>query len=160
MLEVKRNPLGLRYRWLSNGVEYEVGRDQMLHVAGWGFNGIVGQSVIGIARESVGLGLANDEFANRFFSNSATPSGIITMPPEYSFQSEEQKQKYLEALKKQVAGLGKAHNIMLLGNAESYQQMPDVRQHSPWHPPLINHISRRQRTPVGLRFYSDFHGAI
>ena len=45
---------------------FEETRENILHVVGWGFNGIVGQSVIGIARDAVGMGIAGDQFAGKF----------------------------------------------------------------------------------------------
>lgn len=53
--------------------------DQILHIQGISFDGIVGISPIEAAREAIGLGLALDEYTNRFFSNGAIPRVALTM---------------------------------------------------------------------------------
>jgi HK97 family phage portal protein len=46
--------------------------DDVLHIPGEGFDGLRGKSVIGwAARQSIGTGLAADEYAGRFFANGA-----------------------------------------------------------------------------------------
>ena len=49
----------------------------VIHVHGMGYDGLRGYSPARIARESLGLGIAIHEFGGRFFSNGATPKGVI-----------------------------------------------------------------------------------
>ena len=55
-----------------------IDRDDMLHFAGLGFDGIVGYSPIGMSREAIGLGLGAQAYGSRFFGNSGIPAGILT----------------------------------------------------------------------------------
>lgn len=111
----------LKYSWTPEGMDQQTWyRDDILHIPGFGFNGIVGMSQIAIARESVGLGLALNEFAARYFGNGTHPAGILSMPPEAQTQDIDQGQKYLDWLKGQISGLGKSHNMMLALNGEKY----------------------------------------
>jgi HK97 family phage portal protein len=118
----KDNRIHYKYR-LQSGEEVDKTRDEILHIPGWGFNGIVGISPITIAREAIGLGLSTEQFGQRFFSNGTHPSGILSMPPETQRMGEDVAKKYLETVKQQVSGLGKSHSIMLLRNGETYHPL-------------------------------------
>lgn len=54
--------------------------EDVLHVPGLGYDGIVGYSPLGIARNAIGTSLACDEYAAKFFANGAAPSGVLTHP--------------------------------------------------------------------------------
>lgn len=56
----------------------------MLHLRGLGPDGLVGYSVCQFAAESLGLGLAAQEYGAKFFGNSATPSGVLKHPASLS----------------------------------------------------------------------------
>ena len=79
--EVKRpdpnGPLVYEYRLTDSGDKVNFPPWEILHIAGLGFNGLVGYSVISLARNGIGTGMAYEEYAGRFFSNNATPSGFI-----------------------------------------------------------------------------------
>jgi HK97 family phage portal protein len=51
--------------------------EDVLHVRGLGYDGLLGYSVIALARQSLGLTLAAELFGAAFFGNSARPSGIL-----------------------------------------------------------------------------------
>lgn len=52
----------------------------VFHVAGLGYDGVVGYSVVAKARESMGLALAAERFGASFFRNSARASGVLKTP--------------------------------------------------------------------------------
>ena len=54
--------------------------EDVLHIPGLGFDGLVGYSPIAMAKNSIGLSMATEEYGSTFFKNSATPSGILSMP--------------------------------------------------------------------------------
>lgn len=51
--------------------------EDMLHLRGLSRDGLTGMSLIGMARESIGLSLAQQEHAARLFGNGARPGGIL-----------------------------------------------------------------------------------
>lgn len=53
---------------------------EVLHVPGLGYDGTVGYSPVGLARQAIGLGLAAEEFAARFYGNGAWLSGFFEHP--------------------------------------------------------------------------------
>lgn len=68
----------LRYRVAEPGRPVEVLSDeQMLHLKGMSADGVTGASVVGYARDSVGLGLAAERYGARFFRNNAEPRGVL-----------------------------------------------------------------------------------
>lgn len=64
----------------SKGKIWRFGKEDILHIAGMGFDGIVGVSPIAMAREAVAIGLASEEMGAAFFRNGANPSGVIEIP--------------------------------------------------------------------------------
>jgi HK97 family phage portal protein len=70
---------GLRYRVrLLDGTSAVMTADEIFHVRGLSLDGgLTGVSVIEYARQTVGLSLALEEYAARFFGNGARPGGIL-----------------------------------------------------------------------------------
>ena len=64
----------------SSGKQFLMKPEDVLHIPGLGFDGIVGYSPIAIEKNAVGLGIAAEEFGAKFFSNGARPSGVLTHP--------------------------------------------------------------------------------
>lgn len=90
-----RGPLRYRYKMSKSGEEIIFLPEEILHIAGLGFNGLVGYSPISMAREAIGLGLASEELAARFFSNDATPGGVLQHPMKLSPQAHDNLKKSL-----------------------------------------------------------------
>lgn len=51
--------------------------NEVLHIPGLGFDGLVGYSPIRMARESLGLAASAEKYGASFFGNSARPSGLL-----------------------------------------------------------------------------------
>ena len=51
---------------------------QILHIPFLGFDGAIGYSPLAMARQAVGLGLAAEEYAGRFYANNARPNLALT----------------------------------------------------------------------------------
>lgn len=54
--------------------------DEVLHIPGLGFDGLVGYSPIAMAKNSIGMAMATEEYGASFFKNGANPSGVLSMP--------------------------------------------------------------------------------
>ncbi|MFA5376952.1 MAG: phage portal protein [Dehalococcoidia bacterium] len=83
----------------------------MLYLPGFGYDGIKGYSILALARESIGLGMAAEEFGARFYGSGTHPSVIATAPGPLSAESRKNIQ---ESLTEKWAGLGKSHSLILL----------------------------------------------
>ena len=53
---------------------------EILHIAGLGFDGLVGYSPIAMAKNSIGISIACEEYGAKFFANGATPGGVLEHP--------------------------------------------------------------------------------
>lgn len=121
IVTVKRNPQGvIEYRWRDEKGHHIKRRDQMFHVPGFGFNGIIGLSVIGgMIRESIGLGMANDEFAARYFGQGMHLGGVMNIPHDLG----DDEKEYKKRLREEYAGLMQSHGILITQNEETFTQL-------------------------------------
>lgn len=74
-VEVLRAASGEKF-FRIGGEEYD--ETEILHIPGFGTDGLKGLSPIGQARQSLGLTLAAEEFGARFFGNGSQLGGILT----------------------------------------------------------------------------------
>ena len=81
-MEVDRDSAGeLTYTYsLTSGQTARLRPEDVLHIPGLGFDGVVGYSPIALEKNAIGLGIAAEEYGSKFFSNGATPSGVLTHP--------------------------------------------------------------------------------
>lgn len=93
-------------------------KEKTLHTPGLSFNGLIGYSPIAAAREAMGLGKTLEEFGSSYFQNGIRPSFIIS-----SAQAIKDPRARREALEEVYGGLGKAHRIMLLEEAEKIEKI-------------------------------------
>ncbi len=54
--------------------------DDVLHIPGLGYDGLVGYSPIALAKNAIGISLACEEYGATFFANGASPSGVLEHP--------------------------------------------------------------------------------
>jgi phage portal protein BeeE len=67
------------YKVSTASGQTRVGEGGMLHIVGpMSEDGYTGRSVISTCRETLGLGLALERYGSEFFSNAATPRGVLT----------------------------------------------------------------------------------
>jgi len=62
------------------GTERLIRKEDMIHVPGLALDGRLGQDVVWLARQCMGVALAAEKFAAKFFGNNATPSGVLETP--------------------------------------------------------------------------------
>lgn len=58
--------------------------ENVIHIKGVGFDGLIGYSLIRFAADAIGAGLAQQVYGAKFFQNSAKPSAVIEVPEELS----------------------------------------------------------------------------
>ena len=64
----------------SEGRTVLLAPEDVLHIPGLGFDGVMGYSPIALEKAAIGLGIAAEEYGSKFFQNGARPSGILTHP--------------------------------------------------------------------------------
>ena len=69
--------------WDEPAGEYKTIRltpNDVLHVPGLGFDGLVGYSPIAMAKNAIGLAQATEDYGASFFANGAAPGGVLEHP--------------------------------------------------------------------------------
>jgi HK97 family phage portal protein len=123
-MEVKRptsnGPLVYEYTMTNDGQKVNFPPWQILHIAGLGFNGLIGYSVISLAREGIATGMAYEEYAGRFFSNNATPAGFIEIPGVADSQT---KKTIKEDWYREFGGVSKSQLIGIIGQGMKFNPL-------------------------------------
>jgi HK97 family phage portal protein len=102
----------LKYKVNAGGLTTTVDAANMLHVTGpMSDDGYTGRSVISTFRETLGLGLATERYAGEFFSNAATPRGILTAPQALTPKAREQ---ISASIAEAHTAQGKRHRTLVL----------------------------------------------
>lgn len=91
--------------------------EDMLHIAGLGGDGINGWSVIKYAQQSIGAGLAGDQYAAGQMGNGATPKGVLKFPTRLDRDARE---KFRRDWNEQHQGSANAGNIAILHGGMDY----------------------------------------
>ncbi|UFT98099.1 phage portal protein [Radiobacillus kanasensis] len=102
-----------------DGIIHKLPRWKVFHISTLG-DGILGKSPIRLHREAIGLAKATEEFGARFFSNGATPSGIVEYPGRLS---DEAFKRFRDDMREQHNGLSKSHKLMILEEGLKYHQV-------------------------------------
>ncbi len=111
-MEVVRDGPELRYRYrLPSGDIVVLRKEYVLHIRGFGTDGVVGLSMIALARQAIGLSLATEEFGARFFSNGARPGIVLKHPGRLSDEAERRLRK---SWTDRHGGLSNAHRVGIL----------------------------------------------
>lgn len=81
------NRIGLWQIAMLRDFPVAIPSEDMLHLRGLSFNSLVGVSTIGLARDSIGLGMALEQQANRWIANGARPSTWLKTSKTLSTQA-------------------------------------------------------------------------
>jgi HK97 family phage portal protein len=65
---------------ISYGTERIIKSADMIHIPGLSLDGRLGQDVVNLGREAIGLSLALEKFAGKFFGNGAILGGVLEYP--------------------------------------------------------------------------------
>lgn len=89
--------------------------EDMLHLKGLGYDGLVGYTAFEMMAETAGHGLATRQYSARFFSNNAEPRVMIELPAGQNWRPEVM-QEFLREWNMMHAGVSNAHRTALLTN--------------------------------------------
>jgi HK97 family phage portal protein len=79
--------------------------EDMIHVVGLTLDGRLGQSIVYLARQIIGLALASEKYGAKFFGNGAVPRGVLTIPAALEPKAMEQlRRSWQEAYGGENAG--------------------------------------------------------
>ena len=119
-VEIKRDQDMKLFYKINVGAGYTFPKEKILHIRGLSMDGIMGVSPITYARETIGLGLAAQEYASRFFSGDGVPNGVAEHPGQ---MSDKAYTRFQESLKVGRSGVKGAHRLMLLEEGMKYAKV-------------------------------------
>lgn len=101
-----------QYQVVAQGAPSEpLTDDEILHIPGLGYDGLRGLSKIAYLRQSIGVGLAAEQFGARFFGSGSLVSGFIKSAKKLDqTQANVIKQNWRE----RMTGLARAHEVAVL----------------------------------------------
>ena len=91
-------------------------REEILHIPGLGFNGLVGFSPIAMMKNSLGATMAVEKYGSSFFKNGAQPIGVLQHPTTLK-----NPERLREDWKRIYGGTNNAHNVAILEEGMSYK---------------------------------------
>lgn len=110
----------LEYRIRDGTKERILRRDQIFHVPGPSFNGVVGLTPIEYLASAIRLGLSYEQFGVNFYKNGAHASGVFSFPNVLSDQA---YQRLKEDLTKAYTGLANTGKPILLEDGGDFKQL-------------------------------------
>ena len=154
-MDVSRAPNGeLRYTYNrdvdESGLKPKGGyitlrKDEVLHIPGLGFDGLIGYSPIAMAKNAIGMALATEEYGASFFANGANPGGVLEHPGVIK-----DVQRVKDSWNAAYQGSGNAHRVAVLEEGMKFQAIgipPEQAQFLETRKFQINEIARIFRVP-------------
>ena len=120
-------------------------QEEVLHIPGLGFDGLIGYSPIALAKNAVGMTLACEEYGASFFGNGANPDGVLEHPGILKDPA-----KVRDSWNAVYQGTRNAHKVAVLEEGMSYKQIgipPEEAQFLETRKFQINEIARLFRIP-------------
>jgi HK97 family phage portal protein len=119
--------------------------DEVLHIPGLGFDGLIGYSPIAMAKNAIGMAIACEEYGASFFANGANPGGVLEHPGVLKDPA-----KVRESWNAVYQGSANAHRIAVLEEGMKFQPIgipPEQAQFLETRKFQINEIARIFRVP-------------
>ncbi|MDX9861653.1 MAG: phage portal protein [Rhodospirillales bacterium] len=107
----------LYYRTIVAGQTKTFPAADVLHIRGFGYDGVVGYNLIDLAKESVGWQLGLRKYSATFFKNGSRASGVLMTPGRMKGDAAQNLQKSFE---REHAGLDKVGRTILLEEGAKY----------------------------------------
>lgn len=120
-------------------------QEEVLHIPGLGFDGLIGYSPIALAKNAVGMTLACEEYGASFFGNGANPGGVLEHPGILKDPA-----KVRDSWNAVYQGTRNAHKVAVLEEGMSYKQIgipPEEAQFLETRKFQVNEIARLFRIP-------------
>jgi len=157
-MTVERRGGRLRYDYtLPDGGNQTLQWYQVHHLRGLSGNGVTGYSVIRLAMQGIGLGLAAEEHGARFYGNGARPGGVLEHPGRLSEQA---LNRLRDSWSNEHQGLSNSHRIKILEEGIKYNVIgipPEEAQFIQTRKFQVSDVARWFRVPPHM--IGDMDGA-
>lgn len=119
--------------------------DEIFHIPGLGFNGLIGFSPIAMMKNALGTAIAVEKYGSAFFKNGAQPAGVLEHPSVLK-NPEKIRQNWSDV----YGGSGNAHKVAVLEEGMQYKPIslpPEDSQFLSTRQFGVNEICRIFRVP-------------
>ena len=120
-------------------------QEDVLHIPGLGFDGLIGYSPIALAKNAIGMTLATENYGASFFKNGANPGGVLEHPGILK-----DPKRVRDSWNAVYNGVTNAHKVAVLEEGMKYTQIgipPEEAQFLQTRKFQINEIARLYRIP-------------
>ena len=97
-----------------------IARENMLHIPGFGYDGLVGYSPIGLMRQTLSVGMAAEEFGARFYGNGSRPGGVLTATGKLSTEA---KARLKASWEQMQGGLSNSNRVAVLEEGLKWEKI-------------------------------------
>lgn len=129
----------------NKGSSVKLTPDEVMHIPGLGFDGLVGYSPIAMAKNAIGLAIAAEEYGSKFYANGAAPSGVLEHPGTLKDPS-----KVRDSWTQTFGGSANSHKVAVLEEGMKYTPIsisPNEAQFLETRKFQIDEIARIFRVP-------------
>lgn len=107
----------MMYAYKRGDQEQTYKADDILHIKGFGVDGLIGLSPVAMARQSIGRSIATDKASGGLFANGLFPSGFLEF--DGSFKTSKERDDVRDRLTS-FTGASNAGKVMVLENGMKY----------------------------------------
>jgi HK97 family phage portal protein len=128
------------YQYRTDHGVYALRREDVLHIPGLGFDGLIGYSPIAMAKNAIGMAIATEEYGASFFANGANPGGVLEHPGVVK-----DPKRVRESWNAVYQGSSNAHRVAVLEEGMKFQAIgipPEQAQFLETRKFQINEIAR------------------
>ena len=133
------------YQYRTDRGVYSLRREEVLHIPGLGFDGLIGYSPIAMSKNAIGMAIATEEYGASFFANGAKPGGVLEHPGVVK-----DPKRVRESWNAVYQGSGNAHRVAVLEENMKFHAIgipPEQAQFLETRKFQINEIARVFRIP-------------
>ncbi len=145
-MTVERSVTGdLFYEYRKDSESVLLRKEEVFHIPGLGFDGLIGYSPIAMAKNAIGMAIATEEYGAKFFANGANPGGVLEHPGVVK-----DPKRVRDSWNAVYQGSGNAHRIAVLEEGMKFQPVgipPEQAQFIATRKFQINEIARIFRIP-------------
>ena len=107
----------LEYRYTKDGVERKIDEKDIMHIRGFGIDGVMGVFTISKGRETFGTAMAAEQSAGKFFENGLQTSGFLSTADKLN---DVQRSRLMGHISR-FMGSRNAGRVMVLEHGMTYQ---------------------------------------
>ena len=104
--------------------------DRVLHIRGLSFDGLLGYSPVGLARETLGMAKATENYGARFFANDSRPGGVLQLDGQLSPDAIDRLKMSWETAHSNA--MGNSHRVAVLENGLKWQSIGMPNDDAQW----------------------------